>query len=200
VLGFFGVWSFFTWINPNWCGIAFLTGIISAADLVCSWNSRVLRQAPLLLAAVLSALFYAQALWLVLPIKVDFVTDLTGWDEVGARLRELRHEMPYPDRTFVFSGRFQFSALAAFYGGDELRVTKLGGRFDEYDAWRHEEILRGRDAIAFTDEDHPLALSEEPFRACAPAGTLPIVRRGTTIRTFSFFRCSDYGSGAKRRP
>jgi len=195
VLGFFGVWSFFTWVNPNWCGMAFLTGILSAADLLDLSRSILVRWAPVALAGLLTGLFYVQALWLVLPIppKVDFATDLTGWDEVGARLRELRSEMPHPSRTYVFSGRFQLSALAAFYGGDGLLVTRLGGRLDEYDAWKGEDDLAGWDAVAFTDEDHPLELGAQPFRSCTAAGSLSIVRFGRTIRDFSFFKCSSYG-------
>jgi len=194
VLGFFGAWSFFTWVNPNWCATAFLTAIVSAAELMDGLGSRALRMAPIALGAALTLLFYAQALWLLLPIppKVDFATDLTGWDEVGARLRLLKSEMPDPARTFVYSGRFQLSALAAFYGGEGLFVTRLGGRADEYDAWRGEAHLSGEDAIAFSDDEHALVPGGEPFKACEPAGTLPIVRRGRTIRSFSFWRCSGY--------
>jgi hypothetical protein len=98
--------------------------------------------------------------------------------------------LPDPSRAFVYSHRLQLSALAAFYGGDALGVTRLGGRRDAYDDWTDRAALRGEDAIYFCD-DFNYAPPEQPFRRCDAAGELRIVRHGRHVRTFFFWRCLD---------
>jgi 4-amino-4-deoxy-L-arabinose transferase-like glycosyltransferase len=193
VLGVFGVAALHTWVNPNWCGIGFLPLLLAAGALL-EGAPRWVRVAPLALAALLTAAFYAQAVWAPLPRSAgdDFGVDLHGWDEVGARLRALRDAPPGPERPFVFATRFQLSAKAAFYGGD-VEVTRLGGRRDAYDDWRDEEALHGRTGILLQDDRHGVDVAALPFARCAPAGTLPIVRGTRTLRTFTFWRCEGYG-------
>jgi 4-amino-4-deoxy-L-arabinose transferase-like glycosyltransferase len=196
-IAFFGVAALFTYVNPNWFGPAFLTLLVAGADLVLRWRSPVLRAAPTAVAAAVTLLFLVQAHTLVVPIppKVDFATDLNGWPDVGERLRALTASMPRPERTFVFSRRFQLSALAAFYGGSDLDVTRLGGRPDAYDAWTPPGARRGSDAIYFTDDQRYAPPEHALFRRCEPAGTLDVVRSERTVRTFHFWRCFGYAVG-----
>jgi hypothetical protein len=152
----------------------------------------VARVLPAALGAVVTLAFYVQAVSLVVPLppRTDFATDLVGWPEVGARLRAERDALPAPERAFVFSHRLQLSAPAAFYGGDALGVTRLGGRRDAYDDWTDRAALRGRDAVFFCDDFHYMR-PEEPFRRCDDAGELRIIRHGRHVRTFFFWRCFD---------
>jgi 4-amino-4-deoxy-L-arabinose transferase-like glycosyltransferase len=193
-LAFFTVWSLFTYVNANWFALGFLTAMVSAADLLERLRSPAARAAPALLAAFVTLFFYIQARTLVVPLPpgLDLATDLNGWQEVGARLRELKAEAPRPDRTFVASRRLQLSALAAFYGGDGLDVTRLWGRRDQYDEWIPADGRRGEDAIYFCDDLHFAPPDAWRFEACERAPDLPVVRWGRTIRTFSFWRCRRY--------
>jgi undecaprenyl-diphosphatase len=192
--GFFAIVSLFTLVNPNWFGMAFLTMLVSAADALSSSRSWTWRVAPGALAALVTLAFYLQASTLIVPIppRIDFATDLNGWSEVGNRLREIRAGMPDPTNTFVFSHRFQGSALAAFYGGDDLEVTRLGPGRDQYSEWTRVERLVGRDAIYFADGLWFRPPPVGSFRSCVPAGELPIVRSGRKVRTFLFWRCLGY--------
>ncbi|WP_243336731.1 ArnT family glycosyltransferase [Anaeromyxobacter soli] len=192
-LAFFTVASLFTYVNPNWFGPAFLTLMIPASAALLESRSRLVRLAPAGLGLALSLVFYVQAISLALPLppRLDFATDLVGWEEVGARLRGLQASGAGA-RPFVFSRRLQLSALAAFYGGDGLEVTRLGGRRDQYDEWTSPEALRGRDAVYFCDDLKFRAPDELPFQRCEAAGELPIVRHGRTVRRFFFWRCFAY--------
>jgi len=194
IYAIFGLISIFTLVNPNWFGMGFLTMLVSAADALSASRSWTVRLAPGALAALTTLLFYLQAFTLVLPIppRIDFATDLHGWSEVALRLREIRTEMPDPARTFVFSHRFQESALAAFYGGEDLEVTRLGPGRDQYSEWTQPGTLRGRDAIYVSNDLWFKAPPESSFRSCTPAGELPVVRSGRKVRTFFFWRCLDY--------
>jgi hypothetical protein len=148
------------------------------------------------LAAVLSALVYVQVLYLPIPLEPklnDFTVDLHGWPALGEKLHELRNAMPRPDQTFVFTRRLQFSALAAFYGGADLLVTRLGGRRDAYDSWTHPDELRGKDAIFFSDDLFFDVPDEYPFQRCETAGEWAHIERGRKLRTFYFWRCFGYG-------
>ncbi len=192
VLAFFGVFALHTWVNPNWTGLAYVPLLVSAADLVDRrhWAIRIV---PLAVAALMTAALYVQGLWLPFPITGpnDVAGDLHGWDELAVRVRSLRAGMPDPERTFVYARRFQYAALAAFHVGDGVEVTRLGTTRDAYDDWRDDARLAGRDAILFGDSWQPPA-PYVGFRACQPAGDLPIVRGGRTVRTFLFWRCRSY--------
>lgn len=190
-LAFFGLVSLRAMVNPNWYAPAFLPAGVAAGEILAGARSRWVRVTPLALAGALTAVFYVHAATLVLPLPpgLDFANDLHGWEDVGARLREEVAAMPDPARTYVFSRRLQLSAMAAFYGGEDLDVTRIGGRHDQYDLWRRPE-RRGEDAIYFCDDTHfapPPA--EAGFGACDDAGALPVVRAGRRIRTFHFWRC-----------
>jgi 4-amino-4-deoxy-L-arabinose transferase-like glycosyltransferase len=191
-LAFFGVASLFTYVNPNWFGVGFLGLLVAGSEVLLALRSRALRAAALGLAAAVTLLFYVQALTLALPVpRTDFFADLQGWPQVGERLRALATSAPGAPPRFVFSRRLQLSAMAAFYTGGGLDVTRLGGRPDAYDAWAPRGARRGQDAVYLCD-DQRYALPDAPFRACTPAGDLPIVRAGRTIRTFHFWQCSGY--------
>ena len=193
ILALFAGWSLFTFVNPNWFAPAFLTLLVPGAAIVLELRSRAARVLPVALGALVMLAFYVQSVSLAVPLppKTDFATDLNGWPEVGARLRAEHAALPDASRAFVYSHRLQLSALAAFYGGDALGVTRLGGRRDTYDDWTDRAALRGVDAIYFCD-DFNYAPPEQPFRRCDEAGELPIVRQGRRVRTFFFWRCLDF--------
>jgi 4-amino-4-deoxy-L-arabinose transferase-like glycosyltransferase len=192
ILVFFAGAALFTYVNPNWFAAGYLTLLLPTAEVLAGARSRLIRVAPVALAAALTLLSYVQARTLLLPLPpaVDLATDLTGWDEVGARLHQLAAGSPDRDRPLVFSSRFQLSALADFYGGEGLEITRIGPRRDAYYDWQPTDGWRGRAAIYFTDERRFQAPDPEFLGACARSPDLPIVRGGRTIRIFSFWRCT----------
>lgn len=198
ILIFFASLSTVTLINPNWFAVGYVTLLVSAVEWLSTIRSRLFQIVTVVgLAVGMSALFYLQALFLILPLPMssrdEFTLDLHGWKEVGRTLQILRHTMPQPDRVFVFTRRFQFSALAAFYGGKDLDVTRLGGRRDQYDYWRSDEHLRGKDAIFFSNDRHFFnPTSEYPFQRCEKATEWDQFHQGQKIRTFYFWRCYGY--------
>jgi 4-amino-4-deoxy-L-arabinose transferase-like glycosyltransferase len=196
VLIFFSMVGLVVLVNPNWFAAGYLTALILAADWLAEMRSRAFQVATVGLAAALSALIYLQASYLPVPMPQGlgtFTNQVQGWKEVGAKIREIQRTMPDPARVFAFSRRFQLSALAAFYTEDELEVTRLGGRPDQYDAWRDPASLRGRDAIFFCTEEYFVdPVGEYPFRNCQTAGDFSVVRHQKKLSTFFFWRCYDY--------
>jgi hypothetical protein len=192
---FFGLVALVAFVNANWLGIGYVALLVSAADVLVSARSRAVRLAPAALAASLTLLVYAQALTSFLPIppNADLAADVAGWPAVAARLRELVGRTPAPERTFVFSRRLQHSALAAFYTHGELDVTRIGGRRDAYDDWIPADGRRGEDAIYFCDDKWYAPPDGGAFSRCVPAGELPVVRAGRTVRTYYFWACKEYG-------
>jgi hypothetical protein len=193
-LAFFGLVALFTFVNANWLGVGYVALLISAADVLVSARSRLVRLAPAALGAALCLLVYVQAITSVVPIppNADLSADVAGWPEVGARLQALVAASPNPARTFVFSRRLQHSAPAAFYTHGELDVTRIGGRRDAYDDWIPAGGRRGEDAVYFCDDKWYEPPDASLFAQCAAAGVLPVVRWGRTVRTYSFWTCRGY--------
>ena len=195
ILAFFFVIGLFALVNPNWFIFGFSTLLVCGVDALLALRSRIPASLVVGFGIAVCCAFYVQAVTLALPLPpgLDFAVDLNGWPEVGGRLGSLRASMPHPDRVFIFSRRFQFSALAAYYGGDDARVTRLGGRMDQYDLWRPEGEWDGWDAIFLSAEPFLFDPRQQyPFRSCEPAGDWELVRGGRRVRTFQFWRCFDY--------
>jgi len=140
------------------------------------------RLLPLALAAAVTLVFYAQCAFRILPFPpgADYTREIQDWTEFAKKVREVRAAMPHPERTFVYSRHFQVAARLAFYAGDGLDVTRLGGRHDQYDYWRTLEGLRGRDAVF---------VGYEPFRSCVEVDEWSEVQGGEKVRTFYLYRC-----------
>ena len=150
----------------------------------------------------MTLLFHVQASSSVLPLPrvLDYTVELHGWGEVGAQLKAVRAGLPVPERSFVYSHRFQFASLAAFYGAPDGQVTRLGGRRDQYDVWRDEQAWRGWDAVFVCDEKFLESPDLARFRRCESAASVPITRGGRAVRTFHLWRCFGYGYGYGERP
>lgn len=194
VLAFFAVAGVFTLTLANWPALGYATLLVLGLKAAEDTGAHKLAGASVALAAAMTGAFYFQAVsnMLPLPAELDYTVDLHGWGQVGNKLRELRESMPSPERTFVFSHRFQFASMAAFYGGPDLEVTRIGGRHDQYDMWMTPAALRDRDAIFFCNDHHFRAPDGDAFGSCEPAGELPLMRAGRPVRTFFFWICRGY--------
>ncbi len=190
---FFLALGTFTMSFPYWTDVCYLLTILPALQLL-DRMARWVRVTTWGTAAVVTVVIFGQVAWPVIPFnaKADPATLMHGWSEVAGRLAELTASCGNPP-CFAFSHRYQDSALVSFYTSPAIQVTRLTGRHDQYDIWRDDQALRGRDAIYFYDDHHDEPPTASfPFRQCVEAGMLPIVREGRLLRTVWFWRCDDY--------
>ena len=182
VLCFFALAGIFTLTLANWPAVGYAAALPLAMDATASSRSRAVHFLPLALAAAVTLVFYAQCAFRILPFPpgADYTREIQDWTEFAKKVREVRAAMPHPERTFVYSRHFQVAARLAFYAGDGLDVTRLGGRHDQYDYWRTLEGLRGRDAVF---------VGYEPFRSCVEVDEWSEVQGGEKVRTFYLYRC-----------
>lgn len=183
----------FTMTFPYWTAVSYLLAFLPAAQLLEA-RPRWVEISTWATAAAVSALIFGHAAWPVVPFPADGdpAAKLHGWPEVAARAESLAEgcgERP----CFVFAHRYMEAAMVSFYLPSSIEVTRLTGRHDQYDIWRDDAALEGRDAIYVTDTLHRQRPNASfPFAQCDAAGTLPIERGGRLLRTVSFWRCRGY--------
>ena len=138
--------------EANWAAAAWLS---ASAGLALTPPSRWKHAALALNLAVLAVLtpllvFPPRVLW-----GAPHVRNLHDWPVLE---RVAREQVP------VFTGRYQLSALAAFY--THLPATTLGGRRSQFDLWPTPELAPGSDAVWISQSgDGPPAELVERFEA-----------------------------------
>jgi len=192
---FFTALGLVTMTFPYWTAVSYLLAFLPAVRLLDA-QARWMRVSTWAVAGGVSAVIFAHACWPVAPVGTDGdpAAKLHGWPEVADRAAALATACG--DRPcFVFAHRYMEAALVSFYLPPALEVTRLTGRHDQYDIWRDEAALDGRDAIYLSDSLHRQRPNATfPFAQCDAAGSLPIVRGERLLRTVYFWRCRGYRS------
>ena len=149
-------------VEPNWPAPAYIPAIVLIAT--ASWSERGFKwlKAGGALAALMSAIIYAQALAPILPIKPskDPIARAFGWPEVANAARDAASVADgAPGSTTWFGGdRYQEASELAFH--DALhRPTfsmNLSGRMNQYDLWpRFPDRARAGDNLILVLDDVP---------------------------------------------
>lgn len=129
-----------------------------------------------------------------LPAKLDPYFQFAGWNEVGDEVSRVIASMPNPERTFIFSNRYQLSATLAFYveGNPGTYCVNLGRRMNQYDIWGgigerkgwdaifvrsgRDEVLTDRITENFDHTDPPIYVVSDQRRTKLPYRTFTIHR------------------------
>ena len=130
--------------------------------------------------------------------KFDPTNDLFGWPEAAREVHSVLRRMPRPHQTFVFTHRFFEASQLAVYLPDNIPVTTLGRRIDQYRIWFRPKDHLGWDAL-FLDFDRR---SQGPdrylplFEQVRPTPQIvDIDRNGRQIRKIKLYRYSNYKGG-----
>ncbi len=191
-LGFFAAVSLRTFTLPNWTAPGYLTLVIAGTSALLETRARAIAAASVGLGAAMSALLHAQsAFWLLpLPLALEPSGEQRAFAEVAARFRERLGAMP--PSSFAFTSRFQSAALLAYYAPEIETVTRISGRRDQYDYWRDNALLRGRDGLYLADERSNVDPAKLPFERCEILEEVPIAAGGRLVRKFAFWGCAGY--------
>jgi hypothetical protein len=130
----------------------------------------------------------------------DPTNQLQGGRELGAALTVLRGSAS--SKPFVFSDRYQLTALAAFYTRGQPRAlcANFGNRrFNQYDLWNEWDEVTGQDGLYISGGDrwraryfiqHMVELGA--FRSGEPLEEVRVYRGGILVRTFTISRMNGY--------
>ncbi len=187
---FFAAASVRTFTLPNWTAMGYLPLVITGMLALEESAARAWSAAALGTAGAMAALLHLQAaFWLMpLPLALEPCGEQRFWKELMPRWREQWRAMP--PSSFAFTSRFQSAALLSYYAPDVAPVTRLSGRRDQYDLWRDDAALRGRDALYLADERSTVDPKDLPFEHCEPAGQPASFQGG--LRRFALWRCKAY--------
>ena len=127
--------------------------------------------------------------------KFDISNDLFGWNETAVQVNSILQTMPRPQETFIFTHRFFEASQLAIHLPEDVVVTTLGRRADQYRLWFDPDEYLGWDAL-FLDVDRrrqgPGRYRSLFEQAQADAGSWEVKRDGRPIRQISLHRYSGY--------
>jgi len=151
ILLFFTEHSLKGLVQPHWDGPAYLAGLTAAAGFGCRLSGKwkgLFKAAPLLsLAMTLLLFFQAGTALLPLPVKIDALKRLGGWDELAAAVAEERAAHP---EVFLFTEKHEPTGPLSFLLKDHPPVFQQGYIRPSYYSAEDVAALRGRNTILIT--------------------------------------------------
>lgn len=166
----------FYWNLPAW--VAFLpwaAALMSAAML----------RGHLIAGMVVAVAFCAN--YTLLPLAAlfgpadDESAMVYGWSEVATRIEA---ERAARGAQVLIATDYRSGAILAFETGDR-RVEVLSGRRSQFDLWRDETALAGKDAMILSDDWHPLGtVVTDRFATVEVVGEIPVLRFGQRLKTY----------------
>jgi len=199
VFAFFLLKSIQGKVQANWAMPAYITGIIAFAYYyikgfrLLSKKARTAVVVAILLTVSLTAISHYPSI-IDLPPRLDPTVRLKGWEELGRRISEVAEEMGNEGDYFIFSDRYQVTSELAFYvkGNPVTYCANTGRRMNQYDLWPGFENLTHYNAIFVMIKDSVMPESLRKAFAGCERETLDVVRHGTVIRKFTYYRCYDF--------
>jgi len=142
-------------VQAHWSGPAYIAGVMAAVGGWHSlpsrgrWLGRAFAAAPVLgLAMTLLLYFQAVTVALPIPVKMDALKRLGGWDELSAAVHQ--EQLAHPG-TFLFTQKHEQTGVVTFYLPDHQVVFLNGGYIrPPYYTAADVAALRGRDGIFIT--------------------------------------------------
>ena len=192
-------------VEPNWPAPAYIPAIVLVAT--ASWSERGFKwlKAGGWLAAVMSAIIYAQALSPILPIKPskDPIARAFGWSELAADVQEKAGP-----GTWIGGDRYQEAAELAFHDPLHRRTfaVNLSGRMNQYDLWpRFPDLARQGDNLILVLDDvsevHATVRALTPYFAGVTRGERVTLKRGAgEIGARRIWDLSGWRGGWPERP
>lgn len=191
-------------VQPHWPGPAYLGAAIATAG---AWTAGArLWRRPLRLAWLsavgLGGLLVAVTYWqlatasLPIPVKLDPMSRLGGWDDVARAVEAERTR--HPD-AFLMATKHEVAGLMTYYlpGHPVVFLTGSAGfpRIPTYDAG-DVAGLPGRDAIyVIKDSRYPVGDMKRVFRSLTMLSTVDRRWGGRVIDHYEIWLAEDYRSG-----
>ena len=157
VLAFFIHHSLEGMVQPHWPGPAYLGGVMAAvggwrrAGTRPPWLGAMFQAAPVLGGVMLLATYLQMATALLpLPVRIDALSRLGGWDDLAAAVDDAVRRHP---GAFVYVQKHELSGLMTYYLPGHPKAFLAGSagvpRIPSYDATDVAGLV-GRDAVFVT--------------------------------------------------
>ena len=200
VLLFFAQHSLGSVVQAHWAGPAYLGGLMAAVGAFAQsprrrWLGRGFTAAPAL-GLGLCVLVYVQAATaaLPLPIRLDALKRLGGWDELAAAVTP---EMATRPGAFVFTMRHEVGGALSFYLPDHPTVFLVAGRLrPSYNSPDDIAALKGRDGLFVNrGPDDGAHLLLPYFAEIRPIRRVALHWGGREFQSYTIYECRSYGGG-----
>lgn len=176
-------------VEPNWPSPAYIPAIVLLAVEDWSFTARKWFRAGIVLAGVMSALIYVQAIRPVLPVqpRKDPIGRAFGWRELtvstDSTADAIHRETNAP--TWLGGDRYQEASELAFHDPSHNTTfsTNISGRVNQYDLWPgFPDVARQGDnlvlALDDSDQPHEAVKALTPYFREVRRGALVPLRRG----------------------
>lgn len=177
-----GYIAFFARAAVHWNILAFLA-LLPLAALHFRW--RVALAGHLLLGT--AAIVILAGYFVTFPALQDSpqgdreAARVYGWEQVSARMEELRREHGAAALASIYYGG---ASKIAFAAGPGAVVTTLASAHDSFDEWRDEAGLKGRDIVIHDEWGHIDRVADQ-FETIEDLGTIEVSRFGKTIIVYA---------------
>lgn len=209
LFSFFVLKSLHGKVQANWAIVSYVTAYPAAiwayTSLIDSRGARAARPLKALAGVTLAIGFIVSMLayfpWGLEAMGAKKILDrppynrVTGWDELGRRVSEVKAGMDKEGKTFIASDTYQITSELAFYtGGQPVTYNFNTGsrRMNQYDLWPGYNSLIGYNALYVKGGNASIdPVVEEAFESCGRE-VVEINRDGKVMKEFTFFRCRGF--------
>lgn len=139
-----------------------------------------------------------ESIGLELPKEMDPAYQMLGYDKLGADVSRKLAKMPQPERTFIFTKRYQEASELAFYVEGNPRTYNInfgGRRMNQYLLWPGiDEGMKGWDAIYVISGKGSELKPEvaDQFQYMYPAKPVEIEKFGKEVKRFTYWRLFNF--------
>jgi 4-amino-4-deoxy-L-arabinose transferase-like glycosyltransferase len=189
----YAVLSWHLHCEPNWPAVSYLSLIVILAS---HWRKMLLaRKAtqPFIVLAFglawLQTLLMQDTVWLPLPAKSDPMSRVAGWEQISARLDELR-EQQHPD-VFI-ADAYKEASVFSYYlpHHDFIYTLRHSPPANQYDLWPGYADANPKRALWITGESTPAAMRNE-FNSITWLERDYIYFRGKRLREYDVYLCEN---------
>ena len=198
---FFLLWSLHTKVELNWAATAYPAGFVLAALAVENFMHRQPRPKWRLawpaLGVVVFALLHLQG-FIPIDSPKNPVHRLLGWQDLGAKVDQLRLDLGGPETTFVFSDSYGTTAELSFYVPGQIRAFCVAGgrKRNQYDLWPGPGPEFESAVFVVKGEDNQISdRVARLFEKVDPPQVVTTTHQGRAGQTFTLFACRGFQGG-----
>ncbi|MCB0359664.1 MAG: glycosyltransferase family 39 protein, partial [Bdellovibrionales bacterium] len=129
---------------------------------------------------------------------------LVGWREVGAAVDRLSAEFPNGSRPFLVNDRYGTLSAIRYYSSTrpDVMCSAIGDRrMNQYDIWQSDADFLGRNALIVTNKEGMIEDYRRAFDEIQEISEpLPIIYSSEVLRTFYFYKGTNYRGGLTTTP
>jgi 4-amino-4-deoxy-L-arabinose transferase-like glycosyltransferase len=189
----YAVLSWHLHCEPNWPAVSYLSLLVILAS---HWRKMLIASRaaqPFIIMAFglawLQTLLLQDTEWLPLPARSDPMSRLAGWEQIAARLDELREEQK-PD--VLIADAYKEASVFSYYlpHQDFIYTLRHSPPANQYDLWPGYKDVHPKRALWITGEATPAAMQGE-FTSITWLERDYVYFRGKRLREYDVYLCEN---------